>query len=143
MLRSKEEKVTKSDPAEVVELRTPGDFPEAATLVKKETFGWRSSCTCLGRLAPTPRSARLDHYRLSDRLRGRRALWRARLNKLQDEMRSYIDRANTVVKIGSASLDEDLLRIDSTIAALFKDRHDPRVQGHALAITASSAAKST
>jgi hypothetical protein len=36
-------------------------------------------------------------------------------NKLQDEMRSYIDRGYTVVKkkIGGASLDEDLRRIDS------------------------------
>lgn len=39
-------------------------------------------------------------------------------NKLKDEMRSYIDRGYTVVKkkIGGASLDEDLRRIDSILA---------------------------
>ncbi|WP_156481063.1 hypothetical protein [Variovorax sp. PAMC 28711] len=48
VLRSKEEKVTLLDPAQVVVLRTPGGFLEVATLVKTETFGWRSSYTCLG-----------------------------------------------------------------------------------------------
>src|SRR5688500_4297360 len=40
--------------------------------------------------------------------------------KLQDEMRSYIDRGYTVVKkkIGGASLDEDLRRIDSILQVL-------------------------
>jgi len=40
--------------------------------------------------------------------------------KLQDEMRSYIDRGYTVVKkkIGGASLDEDLRRIDSILEVL-------------------------
>jgi L-alanine-DL-glutamate epimerase-like enolase superfamily enzyme len=41
-------------------------------------------------------------------------------NKLKDEMRSYIDRGYTVVKkkIGGASLDEDLRRIDSILSVL-------------------------
>lgn len=47
--RSTEEKVNRLDPAQVVVLRTPGGFLEVATLVKTETFGWRSSYTCLGR----------------------------------------------------------------------------------------------
>lgn len=40
--------------------------------------------------------------------------------KLKDEMRSYIDRGYTVVKkkIGGASLDEDLRRIDSILSVL-------------------------
>jgi hypothetical protein len=40
--------------------------------------------------------------------------------KLKDEMRSYIDRGYTVVKkkIGGASLDEDLRRIDSILEVL-------------------------
>jgi L-alanine-DL-glutamate epimerase-like enolase superfamily enzyme len=40
--------------------------------------------------------------------------------KLKDEMRSYIDRGYTVVKkkIGGASLDEDLRRIDSILSIL-------------------------
>src|SRR6185436_19759255 len=40
--------------------------------------------------------------------------------KLKDEMRSYIDRGYTVVKkkIGGASLDEDLRRIDSIMSVL-------------------------
>src|SRR6187549_3266895 len=40
--------------------------------------------------------------------------------KLQDEMRSYIDRGYRVVKkkIGGASLDEDLRRIDSILSVL-------------------------
>lgn len=40
--------------------------------------------------------------------------------KLQDEMRSYIDRGYTVVKkkIGGASLDEDLRRVDSVLEVL-------------------------
>jgi L-alanine-DL-glutamate epimerase-like enolase superfamily enzyme len=40
--------------------------------------------------------------------------------KLKDEMRSYIDRGYTVVKmkIGGASLDEDLRRIDSVLSVL-------------------------
>ena len=40
--------------------------------------------------------------------------------KLKDEMRSYIDRRYTVVKkkIGGASLDEDLRRIDSILSVL-------------------------
>jgi L-alanine-DL-glutamate epimerase-like enolase superfamily enzyme len=41
-------------------------------------------------------------------------------DKLKDEMRSYIDRGYTVVKkkIGGASLDEDLRRIDSILSVL-------------------------
>src|SRR5471032_3693692 len=41
-------------------------------------------------------------------------------DKLKDEMRSYIDRGYTVVKkkIGGASLDEDLRRIDSVLSVL-------------------------
>lgn len=41
-------------------------------------------------------------------------------NQLKDEMRSYIDRGYTVVKkkIGGASLDEDLRRIDSILSVL-------------------------
>lgn len=41
-------------------------------------------------------------------------------DKLKDEMRSYIDRGYTVVKkkIGGASLDEDLRRIDSVLRVL-------------------------
>lgn len=40
--------------------------------------------------------------------------------KLKDEMRSYLDRGYTVVKqkIGGASLDEDLRRIDSVLSVL-------------------------
>jgi hypothetical protein len=46
--------------------------------------------------------------------------YRARATKLKDEMRSYIDRGYTVVKkkIGGASLDEDLRRIDSILSVL-------------------------
>ncbi|NYT38129.1 mandelate racemase [Allopusillimonas soli] len=42
------------------------------------------------------------------------------LGKLKDEMRSYIDRGYTVVKkkIGGASLDEDLRRIDAILSVL-------------------------
>ena len=42
------------------------------------------------------------------------------LNKLKDEMRSYLDRGYTVVKkkIGGASLDEDLRRIDAVLSVL-------------------------
>lgn len=42
------------------------------------------------------------------------------LNALKDEMRSYIDRGYTVVKkkIGGASLDEDLRRIDAILSVL-------------------------
>jgi L-alanine-DL-glutamate epimerase-like enolase superfamily enzyme len=42
------------------------------------------------------------------------------LDKLKDEMRSYIDRGYTVVKkkIGGASLDEDLRRIDAILSVL-------------------------
>ncbi len=42
------------------------------------------------------------------------------LNRLKDEMRSYIDRGYTVVKkkIGGASLDEDLRRIDAVLSVL-------------------------
>jgi L-alanine-DL-glutamate epimerase-like enolase superfamily enzyme len=42
------------------------------------------------------------------------------LDKLKDEMRSYIDRGYTVVKkkIGGASLDEDLHRIDAILSVL-------------------------
>ncbi|MFC7515218.1 mandelate racemase/muconate lactonizing enzyme family protein [Herbaspirillum sp. GCM10030257] len=42
------------------------------------------------------------------------------LNALKDEMRSYIDRGYTVVKkkIGGASLDEDLRRIDAIMSVL-------------------------
>ena len=42
------------------------------------------------------------------------------LERLKDEMRSYIDRGYTVVKkkIGGASLDEDLRRIDAVLSVL-------------------------
>jgi len=42
------------------------------------------------------------------------------LGKLKDEMRSYVDRGYTVVtkKIGGASLDEDLRRIDAVLSVL-------------------------
>lgn len=42
------------------------------------------------------------------------------LDRLKDEMRSYIDRGYTVVKkkIGGASLDEDLRRIDAVLSVL-------------------------
>ena len=42
------------------------------------------------------------------------------LGKLKDEMRGYVDRGYTVVKkkIGGASLDEDLRRIDAILGVL-------------------------